>query len=307
MRLFDLHCDTIGECYLQKQSLYRNALQLDLLRGNELAQWTQCFAIWIPDELRDSAALHYFKQVHQFFLQQCAQYAEEIALCRSPKEFTDQVSHHCSALLTVEGGAVLASDLSNITYLAQCGVRMLTLTWNGTNELGDGALVQYPNGLTDFGRAAIPLLENNRIAVDISHASESLFYDVAEIAQKPLVASHSNTKALCNHPRNLTNDQICLLCQSGGLIGLNFHPLFLKQNGDAVMDDIVRHAEHILSLGGQSTLAIGSDFDGAPMPQGITGIESVRALYERFLRLGLQESLVDAIFYKNANNFFVSL
>ncbi len=116
---------------------------------------------------------------------------------------------------------------------------MLTLTWNGTCEFGDGAMVTHPKGLTKFGRKAIPKLEQQRIVVDISHASEPLFYDAAEIASKPLVASHSNARAVCNHPRNLTNEQVQIIKQSGGLIGS-----FLKEDGIATVDDLIAHAEH---------------------------------------------------------------
>lgn len=184
---------------------------------------------------------------------------------------------------------------------------MLTLTWNGTCELGDGAMVIHPKGLTEFGRQAIPKLEQYRIAIDISHASEPLFYDVAEIASKPLAASHSNAKAICNHPRNLTNEQIQVIKESGGLIGLNFHPPFLKKDGIATVEDLIAHAEYFLSMGTQDILAIGSDFDGADLPQGISGIEGIHSIYERFLQLGYSQTLINKIFYTNAQKFFVSL
>lgn len=184
---------------------------------------------------------------------------------------------------------------------------MLTLTWNGTCEFGDGAMVTHPKGLTEFGRKAIPKLEQHRIVVDISHASEPLFYDVAEIASKPLVASHSNAKAVCNHPRNLTNEQVQIIKQSGGLIGLNFHPPFLKEDGIATVDDLIAHTEHFLSLDTQDSLAIGSDFDGADLPREICGIEGIYAVFERFLQLGYSETLLNKIFYTNAQKFFVSL
>ena len=143
--------------------------------------------------------------------------------------------------------------------------------------------------------------------VDISHASEPLFYDAAEIASKPLVASHSNARAVCNHPRNLTNEQVQIIKQSGGLIGLNFHPPFLKEDGIATVDDLIAHAEHFLSLGAQDSLAVGSDFDGADLPQGIRGIGGIHAVFERFLQLGYSETLLNKIFYTNAQKFFVSL
>ena len=202
MKFFDLHCDTIGECYLQKQPLYRNHLHLDLSRGAEFSAWTQCFAIWIPDEIRGQQALDYFKAVHQTYERECTQNKMLVTPCIENDDFVRaERLGACGAVLTVEGGAVLGGNLENISYLASCGVRKLTLTWNGTCEFGDGAMVTHPKGLTKFGRQAIPKLEQHRIVVDISHASEPLFYDVAEIANRPLVASHSNAKAVCNHPR----------------------------------------------------------------------------------------------------------
>ncbi len=308
MKFFDLHCDTIGECCAQGQSLYRNHLHLDLCRGEDFSAWTQCFAVWIPDTLRGRQALGYFQKVYQTYLTECEINKSRLTLCRAKEDFLQAESAGtCAAVLTVEGGAVLAGDLANIPYLASCGVRMLTLTWNGTCELGDGAMTAHPQGLTAFGKQAVPLLEQHGIAVDISHGSEPLFYNAAAIAKKPLVASHSNAKAVCGHPRNLTNEQIQIIAQSGGLIGLNFHPPFLKETGAAEVDDVVAHAEHMLSLGACSALAIGSDFDGADLPRGIRGIESIHAVFERFLQLGYSETLLNRIFYENAQNFFVSL
>ena len=308
MKYFDLHCDTIGECHLQKQPLYRNHLHLDLSRGAEFSAWTQCFAIWIPDEMRGQQALDYFKAVHQTYVRECAQNKTLVTPCIENSDFARaERLGTCGTVLTVEGGAVLGGNLDNIPYLASCGVRMLTLTWNGTCEFGDGAMVTHPKGLTKFGRKAIPKLEQQRIVVDISHASEPLFYDAAEIASKPLVASHSNARAVCNHPRNLTNEQVQIIKQSGGLIGLNFHPPFLKEDGIATVDDLIAHAEHFLSLGAQDSLAVGSDFDGADLPQGIRGIEGIYAVFERFLQLGYSETLLNKIFYTNAQKFFVSL
>ena len=270
MKYFDLHCDTIGECHLQKHSLYRNHLHVDLSRGAGFSAWTQCFAIWIPDEIRGLQALDYFKAVYQTYVRECTKNKMLVTPCAEISDFVRaEQLETCGAVLTVEGGAVLGGSPENISYLASCGVRMLTLTWNGTCEFGDGAMVTHPKGLTEFGRKAIPKLEQHRIAIDISHASEPLFYDVAEIASKPLVASHSNAKAICNHPRNLTNEQIKIIKQSGGLIGLNFHPPFLKDDGIATVDDLIAHTEHCLSLNTQDSLAIGSDFDGADLPQGI--------------------------------------
>lgn len=308
MRYFDLHCDTISECYLQKQPLYRNNLHLSLSQGKIFSAWIQCFAVWIPDQLRGKEAMCYFKNVYQTFLREYNANDAIMMRCIKNEDFIEaEQNGKCGAVLTIEGGAVLAGDLANIPYLSSCGVRMLTLTWNGTCEFGDGAMVENPKGLTAFGKAAIPELEKHNIVVDISHASEPLFYDVAAIAKKPLVASHSNAKRECNHPRNLTDEQFTIIKKSGGLVGINFHPPFLEADGLATVDDIVRHVEYFLSLGGEDVLAIGSDFDGADLPGGMTGVAGISAIFERFLQLGYSETLLDKIFYKNANKFFVSL
>lgn len=308
MRYFDLHCDTISECYLQKQSLYSNNLHVSLERAMKFSSCTQCFAVWIPDQIRGKQALDFFRKVYEFFLHECAANQNTVMRCIRSSDFQQaERGIRLGAVLTVEGGAVLAGELANVQYLASCGVRMLTLTWNGICELGDGAMTQHPKGLTAFGKCVIPELESHDIVVDISHASQSLFYDVAEIAKKPIVASHSNAKAICNHPRNLTDEQFLIIKKSGGLVGLNFHPPFLKETGTATIDDIIRHAEHFLGLNGQNVLAIGSDFDGADLPEGMTGMGETGKIFNRFLQLGYSEDLLERIFYKNAYKFFVSL
>ena len=147
-------------------------------------------------------------------------------------------------------------------------------------------------------------MESLRILPDVSHASEPLFWDVLENTRGPVIATHSDAKALCSHPRNLTDQQFLALKQRGGLVGLNFYPTFLADSGKGEAVDILRHAEHFLSLGGEEVLAMGSDFDGADMPSGITGIESMEYLAELFARHGYSDDLIDRIFYQNSFRFF---
>ncbi|MCI9273943.1 MAG: hypothetical protein HFE39_08320 [Clostridiales bacterium] len=307
MEYFDLHCDTLYETILQDCSLYDNNLQLSIRRGLRYEPWVQCFAIWIPDQCRERKALALFNRaVHKLRaeLAACAQ----VRQCISGEEIKETIAQgKAAALLTVEGGGVLGGDLSTLDHLAQCGVKMLTLTWNGSCEIGDGAMVEHPHGLTEFGKQAIHKMEELGIVADVSHASDPLFYDVAEIAKKPLVASHSNSRKLCPHPRNLTDDQFAVIQKSGGLVGLNFYPSFLEESGEAGVASVLRHADHFLSLGGERVLSIGSDFDGADMAQGIEGIQSMERLYESFLHHGYKESVVKGIFFENAYKFFTTL
>ena len=197
---------------------------------------------------------------------------------------------------------MLEGKLETLEELAENGVKIITLTWNAANEIGGG--VQEPGGLTPFGREVLQKMEELHILPDVSHASEALFWDVLEHTQGPVLATHSNAKALCSHPRNLTDEQFLALKQRGGLVGLNFYPVFLADSGNASAVDILRHAEHFLSLGGEECLAMGSDFDGAAMPEGITGIESIGSLAEVFARHGYSDTLIDQIFYQNCFRFF---
>ena len=182
---------------------------------------------------------------------------------------------------------------------------MMTLTWNSHNPIGDGADVENPKGITDFGKKVVSEMEKWGIVVDISHASDKLFYDVAEIVKKPFVASHSNSRTIANHRRNLTDEEFSIIKSIGGIVGLNFHNAFLNTDPDKTsMYDLLKHTEHFLSLGGEDVVCIGSDFDGGILPKDIKGSTSIDKIYELFLRHNYKEALINKIFYENALNFY---
>lgn len=306
MKFFDLHCDTLVEAEKKGEDLYENSLHLSVKRGRAYAPWIQCFAVWLSDDYRGEEAERFcdrmmdrfFEETERLSLKRCV-FADDFCKIKENKE--------AGAVLTLEGAAALNGKLSRLEELHKKGVKAITLTWNGSNELGDGAMVKQGKGLTEFGRQAVSEMERLHIAVDVSHASDRMFYDVAQMASKPFIATHSNSRRLCRHPRNLTDEQFCAIRDSGGIVGINFYPPFLSGNGRAGLEDIVRHTEHFLSLGGESTLCIGSDFDGASMPEGINGIESIELLYEHFLRRNYREDFLDALFFENAFHFFQTL
>ncbi len=302
MRYFDLHCDTLGECAVKNLSLRDNQeLQLSLERGRGLSAWFQCFAAWIPDT--EPHPLKYFRKVAQRRREEVERNQDWLRSCREVDDLYSTVEEKkCGGIFTVEGASVLEGRLEALDELAANDVKIITLTWNAANEIGGG--VQEPGGLTSFGREVLQRMEELHILPDVSHASEALFWDVLEHTQGPVLATHSNAKALCSHPRNLTDEQFLALKQRGGLVGLNFYPVFLADSGRASMTDILRHAEHFLSLGGEDCLAMGSDFDGADMPEGITGIESIESLAEVFAQHGYSDTLIDRIFYQNSFWFF---
>lgn len=296
MDIFDLHSDTVVTCIEKNQTLFQNMLQLDLQRGIEqIDTWIQTFAFWIDDQYRGEIAWQQFLIYYQFFKQQMEQHSIRLSL------FQDTPSrHHCHAVLAVEGGAVLGGNLSRIAVLKQMGISFMTLTWNGENEIGGGAFSQA--GLHDFGKQVIHEMEQYNIVVDVSHLNEKTFYDVEKIAKKSYIATHSNAKGVCAHPRNLSDEQIRCIIDRKGLIGINFYPEFVTGEKDCTCDDICRHIEHILVLGGEDVLALGSDFDGARMPSEITDIKGLANLYDSMLKY-FHKEIVEKICYQNAVRF----
>lgn len=308
MNYFDLHCDTIAECWKQGKDLWDNDLHLCLKRGTAYHPWFQCFAVWIPDELRGEEAYRYYEAVYRELLRQEQLHSDKLKICRCASDFQQaQQSGKCGALFTVEGGAALGGKAERVARLKACGVKAVTLTWNASCEIGDGAEVVHPKGLTPFGREVVRELERNRIAVDVSHASEPLFWDVAEQIKGPFLATHSDSRTLCGSLRNLTDEQFCTIRDRGGVVGVTFVRRFLDDSWQAGIEDVMRHIEHFLALGGENTVAIGGDFDGTDLPDGMTGVESVEALAECLLRHNYPETLVQAIFFDNAYRFFTSL
>lgn len=300
MRLFDLHCDTLYRAVTEGKDFNSPDLHVSVDRAKGLENWVQCFAVWIPDDISGDEAEKLFDNAYIILQRKCTEF--NLQLCSDFSQLNDKNSKKC--FFTVENGKILQGNIEKIQKLKACNVKILTLTWNGGNEIGTGALTAQKSGLTHFGVEAVKELEKNSIIVDVSHASEKTFYDVAEIASKPFIATHSNSKKITNHPRNLTDEQFEIIKNRGGIVGINFYRGFLNKNeGKAGIKDIIKHTEHFLSLGGESCLSIGSDFDGCDLPGDVRGIDSIPEIYEEFLRLNYNEEILQKIFYKNAFKF----
>ena len=305
MEFFDLHCDTAYECAVRGggTGLREGARHLSLDRGQYLENWTQVFAVFMPDEYRGARAIRHYERVRDYLYRQESLLAGRLEILRDAASFSGSRAE-CRAVLSVEGGSALAGDPERLRALYDDGVRLITLTWNAPNELGDGVLSEEGRGLTEAGRAVVRGMNRLGMAVDVSHLSDAGFRDVADISEIPFIASHSDARSLCGNPRNLTDGMIREIAGRGGLIGLNFHAAFLRDGGQATAADILRHAEHMLALGCGKALCLGSDFDGCDLPCGMTGIESAGALYEDFLRENYSEDLVRDIFSRNARRYF---
>ncbi len=308
MNFFDLHCDTLTKAFQENKELYENDLHISLKRARKYDNYIECFAVWIPDEIRGDAAMNLFNRAYKKLVLEQKSNANNFLICKDANDIENFVKskNKCGAILTVEGGAVLGGKLENIKCLREKGVRVMTLTWNGSCEIGDGVGVTNPNGLSEFGKKAVKEMEKCGIIVDVSHASERLFYDVCEISEKPLIATHSNSKQICNHRRNLTDEQFRIIAERGGIVGINFCKDFLSEKKSPNLDDIIKHAEHFLELGGENSIAIGSDFDGCDVPDEIAGIEYIENLYEYFLKKNYNQNIIDKVFFGNAYNFMIN-
>jgi len=329
--LIDLHCDTLTALTAEDGPLLaslqdpaqkagavsaltqraRNTNTLDLPGRHfslsaipEGVRWCQCCAIFLPDELRGEEAIAYYDLYQRAFHRQMETLPDKARPCRSAADVERAWAEgKTAAVLTVENGSALAGRLERVEQLAQDGVRMLTLTWNGENELGSGNVTDH--GLSGFGKEAVRELERHDILVDVSHLNDRGFEDLLNVAKKPFVASHSNARSVCSHRRNLTDEQVQEMVRRGCLIGLNYYNAFLRDDGcPATLDDLWCHVERFLKLGAEHNLSLGSDADGADLPAGLDNPEKFAGLYQYFLDRGLSTAQAEGILWKNALRFF---
>ena len=187
-----------------------------------------------------------------------------LSIARTPSDlYEDKRKGRKSIMFAIENGLALEGDLANVKYFAQRGVTYITLCHNGDNDICDSARgSNLHGGVSKFGAAVIREMNRNGIMVDLSHGAEKSFYDALEISSQPIVCSHSNSKALCNVPRNLTDDQLRALAKKGGVAHITLYHGFLRKEGTASVLDAIAHLEHAISIMGIDYVGIGTDFDG---------------------------------------------
>lgn len=283
----DLHCDTVTRCFEKGESLYDARGHINSFKIKQLKKYRQCFALFVDDSKRGDAAFSYFRRLVDF-------YETEINKIKSDRLIP---------VLTAENGALLGGDSDNVHFMADKGVKMLTLTWNGENELASGADCAE-GGLKPFGKEVIAKMEKRGVLADVSHLNEKSFYDVAAFVRTPLVASHSNCFGIVPHRRNLKDEQIRLIIESGGLIGLCFHAPFLLNDGLGSFEMLYRNIYRILSLGGENAACFGSDFDGGSPERVLDSLQKVKNLYAYLKGRGIDKTLLDKIFFYNAEKLF---
>lgn len=290
MHLFDLHADTATKLFYNGLSFDDPTLQLSANDLSAFEEVHQVFACFSNKRLDDEQVFLDFFAMRNRLLSQLVPYRKA----------------GLSPILAVEDARLLGKKRDRLRMLAEAGVAILTLVWKGETQIG-GAFDTHV-GLSEFGRTILSDCFSCGIIPDASHASVPTFFEIAEAAEQsraPFIASHSNSRVIADHPRNLTDDQFRAVKHAHGIVGVSLCPAHLRTDGEADLSDVALHIEHWLSLGGEETVAIGTDFDGIDsLPRGISHCRDLIRLAEILSRQGYNDSLIEKIFYKNAESFF---
>ncbi len=304
--VFDLHCDTalalIGEDLKQKGSLRQNQLHIDLERAAKLQGYAQCFACFTTPYMVDwhqVSPVAVFEREMENIMLHIEENSDLIAQAFSWEDVeANRRNGKMSAILTIEGPAGFGFDPAMLEMLYKAGFRISSLGWNESNVLTGSH--KTGEGLTDLGREYVKEAQRLGILVDVSHISDKGFWDIMEITNGPVVATHSNSRAVCDVSRNLTDDMFRAICQTGGVAGFNQCAPFVgeKPNLDTVCDHIL----HFMEIDPEGKhIALGGDLDGCDeLPEGFDGVQSYPAMAQKLLERGLTEKNVEDIFWNNA-------
>lgn len=301
----DGHCDTIAKLFHSGEKLRRNKGHLDLERLSYYNGSVQVFAIWL-DPVYYPIALRQTLKYMDFYQTQIAQNTDFISHVKTYQDIMENRKQgKLSALLSIEGGESLEGEIAVLRLLYQLGVRMMGLTWNYRNALADGVRDRETGGgLTAFGKSVVQEMNRLGMIVDVSHLSDSGFYDVARIAEAPFIASHSNSRVVCDVPRNLTDDQLRILAEFGGVTGINYYPVFVSKEKTSCIEDLIRHISHILDIAGEDCVGLGSDFDGIrTTPKDLRCVEDMEMFLDK-LSSEFGKEVAEKIREKNFHRVF---
>ena len=303
--VFDLHCDTAlalserAQAYTSLRSSHRH---VDLTRAGELGGYVQCFAMYTTpafDQWFGKPVTEVFDNMLSNLEKEIELNSDLIAKAGSTAEIeANRAAGKMSAILTLEGPAGINCDAGRLEELYDRGFRISTLGWNEKNILAGSHVTG--GGLTDAGREYVRECQRLGILVDVSHISDEAFWDIMEITEAPIVASHSNLRSVCGHSRNLTDDMYRAIAQTGGTAGINLCAPFIKEEGadlDATCDHIFRMLELVPD---GKHISLGGDLDGCDeLPAGFVGIQSYNTLADRLFERGLDEATIRNIYWNN--------
>lgn len=298
MYLADAHCDTITKVLRRNEELYGNNCHISLEKLSAYDSPVIFFAIFLNKE-NNVNLFNKALEVYDFLMKQAEKNSDSFIIAKSKADVLKSVAEgKITAVPAIEGGEILEGKIANLFKFHEMGIKYITLTWNYENEIASPAALNGA-GLKPFGRDLIKEMNELDILVDVSHLSEKGFWDVCAASDKPFMASHSNSKSLCGHFRNLTDSQLKALGERGGFAGINLNPPFLTDSGSAGIDDVCRHAEHMLEYAGEDAVGLGTDFDGiGSVPEELEDVSRLSSLYRVFTEK-FGERIAKKIFFEN--------
>ncbi len=306
MRLFDLHCDTATRLLAEKQEIYDNPFHISLKKAEYIENYAQVMAIWTEHKLTDAEGYARFFEVADNLKKEISKNHSRAAISQNFGDIRNTIdAHKVAMILAVEDARIVENDLSRLDVLYTHGVRLLTLNWYGETCIGGAHNTDV--GLSDFGIQVVKRCFDVGIIPDVSHSSfegTKMVLQLANEASKPIVATHSDSYTVNPHKRNLKDEDFIAISRLSGLVGINLCPSHLSSKDHADINDIMKHIEHYLSLGGENTVAMGGDLDGADLPIGFSGIADIYKIADEMQRLNYSTELTEKIMYKNAFGFF---
>ena len=227
---------------------------------------------------------------------------------RQVRELDEAEPGKANYLLTIEGGEAFNNGLQTVDAFALWGVRIAAIVWNNENSFASPAVAATDKGLTSQGRGLVSRMNKQRMAVDVSHLNAAGVKDALSLSKAPIIATHSCCRALRDHPRNLTDDQLKAIFDMGGYVGVNFFPMFLHSSNQADIDTVINHIDHMAALGGAQFIGMGSDFDGIEThPQGLEHAGCVYALLDRMRARGYSDEAVSNFAGENLKRYMAKL
>ena len=304
--VFDLHCDTVlamlGKDFHGDGVLKKNKFHIDLERAGRLAGYAQCFACFTTPTAKLPAGMtveDVLERELSVLLREINANEDVIRQVYTAEDVEENYRNGImSAILTIEGPAGFGFDPDLLEMLQRVGFRMTTLGWNEKNPLAGSHITG--GGLSDLGRAYVAEAQRVGMIIDVSHISDEAFWDIMDVTQAPVIASHSNSRFVCDHSRNLTDDMFKAICATDGVAGLNQYTDFLGTNAD--LDTACKHILHFLELDPDGThIALGGDLDGCDtLSAGFNGVQDYPALADRLHYHGVSEQMLCDIFWNNA-------
>ncbi len=296
--IFDAHCDTLLKVYKGAGTVHRNNWDVSIEKLCRYGRAVQTFAVFNKGDLTKSHIAHIINILKNETLK------SDVAQFCVTGEDIENCTKCVSALCSLEGlGNTADFEVEDIDEFYNMGVRIASITWNQDNRFC-GGIENNDKGFTFLGYRLLERMKELGMILDVSHISDKGFFEAAEIDGLKMVATHSNSRTVCHHNRNLTDEQFRVLISKQSVSGLNLYPLFVSGTNESTVTDLVRHIEHFCGLGGEKSIGLGADFDGIDYKmKDINSCEKMNILFEELAKLNYKDTVIRGISYENFLNF----